>query len=321
MTHNEEQRITTLHQMGILDSEPEERFDRVTRLARRLFNVPIALVTLVDEKRQWFKSNFGLEGEKETARDVSFCGHAILGDGPFIINNAQNDERFFDNPAVVNNPHVRFYAGVPLVFEDGSKLGTLCIIDTEPRHLDHNQITDLIDLAKIAERELAATHNASVDELTQISNRRGFMSLVAKSLARCRLRNLPFCLAFFDLNGFKQINDKWGHAIGDDALQDFAQLMLKSFRDSDLLARLGGDEFVLFMSSVSLVDAEEIIERFRQEVIKFNQTAGRPYQLAFCSGIVASSHCCNMSIDELLEQADQVMYRQKVRSRAAKEHE
>ncbi|ENC9837193.1 sensor domain-containing diguanylate cyclase [Vibrio fluvialis] len=314
---DEQQRIANLHKLGILDTAPEERFDRVTRLARRLFDVPIALVTLVDEKRQWFKSSFGLD-VKETPRDVSFCGHAILGDEPFIINDAEVDERFADNPLVTDKPHIRFYAGVPLVFQDGTKLGTLCIIDTEPRNLDQDQIVDLLDLAKMAERELSATHNASMDELTNISNRRGFLSLVGKSLVHCRFNSMPYSLAFFDLNGFKEINDKLGHSIGDDALQDFAQLMKQSFRESDLLARLGGDEFVVFMSATLPADAENAIERFRQSVAQFNHTAGRPYQLAFCSGTVAGDGVADVSIDTLLEQADQVMYRQKTQIRAAK---
>lgn len=314
---DEQQRIASLHKLGILDSAPEERFDRVTRLARRLFDVPIALVTLVDEKRQWFKSSFGLN-VSETPRDISFCGHAILGDEPFIINNAVADERFADNPLVTDNPHIRFYAGVPLVFQDGSKLGTLCIIDTKPRNLNHDEIIDLLDLAKMAERELAATHNASVDELTNISNRRGFLSLVSKSLMHCRFNRIPYCLAFFDLNGFKAINDQLGHSVGDDALQDFAQLMLSSFRESDLIARLGGDEFVVFMSSTLDEEAQRAIERFRHAVTEFNDTANRPYQLAFCSGTVAGDGLSEVHIDTLLEQADQVMYRQKSQIRAAK---
>ena len=129
---DEQIRLDTLHSFNILDTEHEERFDRLTRMAKRLFGVPIALVSLVDESRQWFKSCFGLS-ISETSRDISFCGHTILGNDMFIIPDTSLDERFADNPLVLNEPYIRFYAGYPLIAPNGSKLGTLCIIDTKPR--------------------------------------------------------------------------------------------------------------------------------------------------------------------------------------------
>ena len=116
-------RLETLRRLSLLDSEAEERFDRLTRMARRVFNVPIALVSLVDEDRQWFKSCAGME-LSETPRDISFCGHAILGDGAFVIPDTLQDERFCDNPLVTGPPHVRFYAGCPLRGPGGRKLGS-----------------------------------------------------------------------------------------------------------------------------------------------------------------------------------------------------
>ena len=126
---NEAARIQALQGLGLLDSAPEERFDRLTRLAKRLFNVPIALVTLVDSNRQWFKSCVGL-GVSETPRNVSFCGHAILQDELLMVADAKQDERFYDNPLVTGEPKIRFYAGYPLTVPDGNKMGTLCLIDT-----------------------------------------------------------------------------------------------------------------------------------------------------------------------------------------------
>ncbi|MGB5330714.1 MAG: GAF domain-containing protein, partial [Gammaproteobacteria bacterium] len=128
---NEKERLETLRSIDILDTDPEERFDRLTRMARRVFGVSIALVSMVDENRQWFKSKAGLDA-CETGRDISFCGHAILGNDVFVIENALEDERFADNPLVTGPPNIRFYAGVPLRYLNGSKLGTLCIIDQQP---------------------------------------------------------------------------------------------------------------------------------------------------------------------------------------------
>lgn len=138
---NEPTRLATLQNTGLLDSEPEERFDRITRLAKAMFNVPIALVSLVDEDRQWFKSSCGLSGVAETPRDHAFCAHAILNDDLFVVPDALQDERFADNPLVVGAPNVRFYAGYPLktpmLNGDGSQvtLGSLCVIDSKPRDL------------------------------------------------------------------------------------------------------------------------------------------------------------------------------------------
>ena len=146
---NEEARIQALHGLNLLDSAPEERFDRLTRLAKRLFNVPIALVTLVDKDRQWFKSCVGLDAT-ETSRDVSFCGHAILKDDLLLVRDAREDERFHDNPLVTGEPNIRFYAGYPLTVPNGNKMGTLCLLDTKPRELDDEERALLRDLAEMA---------------------------------------------------------------------------------------------------------------------------------------------------------------------------
>ena len=173
---DESSRLTTLNALNILDTEPEERFDRLTRIAKRLFDVPIALVSLVDENRQWFKSCIGLN-VRQTDRNISFCGHAILGDGIFIIPNALKDERFADNPLVIDEPHIRFYAGCPISVPDGHKMGTLCIIDRKPRQLSQEDLELLQDLANMVGQELAALQMATLDELTGIANRRGFKIL------------------------------------------------------------------------------------------------------------------------------------------------
>ena len=151
---NEPARLAALADLGILDTPPEERFDRLTRLAQRIFGVPIALVSLIDADRQWFKSRQGL-GATETPRDVSFCGHAILGDEPFVVQDARDDERFADNPLVTGAPNVTFYAGQPLKGPGGHKVGTLCLIAPEPRNFDGDEAQVLRDLAALVESELA----------------------------------------------------------------------------------------------------------------------------------------------------------------------
>jgi GAF domain-containing protein len=142
LPENEGARLEALRQYEILDTDPEESFNDLTRLAAYVCNTPIALITLVDEHRQWFKSRVGLS-EEETSRDISFCAHAILQDGPFIVRDALDDVRFRTNPMVTALPHIRFYAGSPLMSPEGFKIGTLCVIDSKPRELTPEQIAAL----------------------------------------------------------------------------------------------------------------------------------------------------------------------------------
>jgi PAS domain S-box-containing protein len=150
---DEKNRMIALHGLHILDTPPEERFDRLTRIAKCIIDVPIALVSLVDSNRQWFKSSLGLD-VKEISRCISFCGHAIHKDEIFIIPDASKDSRFADNPLVTGAPHIRFYAGKPLKAKDGSSLGTLCVIDIKPRNITQIEQDALCDIALLVEKEL-----------------------------------------------------------------------------------------------------------------------------------------------------------------------
>jgi sigma-B regulation protein RsbU (phosphoserine phosphatase) len=150
---NEPERLEDLVSLGILDSPDEERFDRITRLASQIFDVPMAAISLVDSNRQWFKSKVGLS-VCETGRDISFCGHAILENKPLLIPDAARDARFKDNPLVVSGPRIRFYAGQPIKGPKGMNVGTLCLVDQKPRTLTNSQIGILKELAGAAEREM-----------------------------------------------------------------------------------------------------------------------------------------------------------------------
>ncbi|WP_148610857.1 GGDEF domain-containing protein [Aeromonas sobria] len=303
-------RLDTLRRLSLLDTEAEERFDRLTRMARRVFDVPIALVSLVDEDRQWFKSCIGLE-VSETARDISFCGHAIMGNETFIVPDASLDPRFADNPLVVGGPCIRFYAGQPLQIANGCKLGTLCIIDTVPRVLSDEDVGLLKDLAAMVVRELEAVQLATIDELTRISNRRGFVMLAEKSLSLASRLQMPLALLYLDLNGFKGINDRWGHAEGDRALIVFATLLKQAFRGADVFARMGGDEFAVLLPNVVEAQAQLAYERFNAILAEHNRHSGCGYALACSTGIVSYDGRGCVSLAELLTRADELMYQRK----------
>ena len=150
---NEPARLAALRRYQILDTASDEAFERATRMASRLLRVPIALVSLVDESRQWWKSSCGLAG-RETPRDLAFCAHAILSSEVMIVPNATLDARFATNPLVTGEPHIRFYAGAPLRTSDGFNLGTLCVIDTKPRELSADECLLLVDLAAVVVDQL-----------------------------------------------------------------------------------------------------------------------------------------------------------------------
>lgn len=308
---DEELRLKALHELNVLDTLPEQAFDDLTFLASYLCQTPIALVSLVDRDRQWFKSRHGLDAE-ETPRAAAFCAHSILRpNGVMQVPDASEDERFADNPLVVDAPGIRFYAGCPLSHLDRNKLGTLCIIDTKPRHLDGEDLAALKDLAELAERELAAVQLATLDELTKISNRRGFENLAQNSLNLCARQRAPASLVFFDLNDFKEINDECGHAEGDRALVAFAEQMKHTFRDSDVFARLAGDEFVVLLTNATSDLAQQAVARFRDNLDSYNREADRGYDISFADGVVTVGGGEHYSVGELLARADTLMYQRK----------
>jgi diguanylate cyclase (GGDEF)-like protein len=313
---NEHERLAQLHSLQILDTPAEERFDRVTRMARRLFGVSTALVSLVDENRQWFKSCFGMPVQ-ETDRKVSFCAHALLEERGLVINDATQDERFSDNPLVTGDPHIRFYAGHPLRTMSGHVMGTLCILDQTARDFGEEDISMLADLAGVIEREMMAVQLAISDELTRISNRRGFIALTRYSLDVCKREKFPATLVFFDLDKFKQVNDTHGHAEGDRVLKMFADEMRESFRSSDIFARLGGDEFVALLTNSNRKQIAELMVRFDAALKDRCTSAGLPYSIHFSYGLIDYDPLKHASIEDMLKDADSKMYEKKLSKRRA----
>lgn len=163
--HNETERLEALYELDLLYSEPEEAYDEVAVLASQIAETPISLITLIDAEKQWFKSKVGTEGS-ETDREIAFCSHAILQEEPMIVGNMLEDERFAENPLVVNDPSVRFYAGFPLVTPEGYALGTLCVLDNKPRELSPDQIFGLQTLANQVLRTIRL-RRALKDEVTK----------------------------------------------------------------------------------------------------------------------------------------------------------
>ncbi|MCE0494873.1 sensor domain-containing diguanylate cyclase [Vibrio salinus] len=307
---NEAERLHALRTLQILDTSHEERFDRVTRMAKRMFGVPISLVSLVDENRQWFKSKQGLDAS-ETPREISFCGHAINQDGLFIIPDAQEDDRFADNPLVTDAPNIRFYAGCPLKIREGINLGTLCLIDSKPKLLNEEDQQLLADLGAMIEQEIKSIQLATLDELTLISNRRGFLTLSEYSKKVCHRKQMSMTMVLFDLNKFKPINDRFGHHEGDFALSKFAEVMIETFRESDVIGRLGGDEFIAMLTDTDQTQVESILNRFGSAINLMNNKINKPYRIEYSYGVVSFPFDTGKTLEEMIELADSAMYEQK----------
>jgi diguanylate cyclase (GGDEF)-like protein len=300
-------RLQAKQSLKVLDTEPEERFDRYTRLACKIFDVPIALVSLIDRERQWFKSRYGVD-VPATPREFSFGGLAMSGDDVLVIPDIREDERFRDNPLLKVAPNLQFYAGCPLRTPGGEHLGALCLIDRRPRDFSADDADKLKELGRLVEAELSSTAMATTDELTKISNRRGFNAVATHALAMCERMGQPATLVLFDLDGFKAINDELGHDAGDQALVDFARALLKTFRDSDVVARLGGDEFCVLLTPVNPEAVEQTLARLNQRLERRNQGLHSKYALRYSAGVVLFDPVRHADLDELMREADQCMY-------------
>jgi diguanylate cyclase (GGDEF)-like protein len=304
---DEEQRLQSLRDLGILDTEAEERFDRITRLVQRILDVPMSSITLVDADRQWFKSRQGLENA-EGPREESFCAHVVGQDGPLYVPDAHLDERFAENPLVLEDPNVRAYAGAPLRAPDGAAIGTLCAIDDRPRDLSAEDLQALDDLARMAEQEIAALELSITDGLTGLANRRGLMALGTQVLSMADRLRFPVELLYLDVDGLKPVNDDLGHEQGDCLLRDAAALLEATFRDSDVIARLGGDEFCVMLSGTATAGGEGAIVRLQAAIDQHNDSAGRPYHVAVSVGHAGFPAEASLDLEELLGKADAAMY-------------
>ena len=194
------------------------------------------------------------------------------------------DERFHDNPLVTGEPGIRFYAGCPLTVPNGSKLGTLCLIDIKPRGLDEEDRALLHDLARMAGRNWRPCNWPRSIELTLLSNRRGFEALSQHALNVCKRMNRPASLLFFDLNDFKPINDTYGHAEGDRALMSFAEVLRDALRESDVIGRLGGDEFVALLTDSDIAETPAVTQRLQEQLAAHNAAAQCGYEIRFSVG-------------------------------------
>lgn len=326
--NDERARQAALDRLQILDTVPEQAYDDLTRLAAVVCNAPMAVVSLVDRDRQWFKSRFGVDLE-QTERCVAFCDHAIaVPDRLMVVPDTHRDPRFRDNPLVHMDAGIRFYAGVPLLSPDGHAVGTLCVLDTRPRRLSPLQREALAGLARqaarllelrvrnfelreaLAERDRLAdqlTRLAATDALTRLPNRRAFDAVRREQRDGVAL---PTTVAMLDVDHFKRINDTLGHAAGDDILRQLADAIRGVLRRHDDAVRYGGEEFAIVLRDTDAAGARCVLERLRERIATIDTPA--PFTV---SAGYAEVRAGERGIDAALARADRALYRAKAAGR------
>jgi diguanylate cyclase (GGDEF)-like protein len=303
-------RLAELKRSALLDSPPEPEFDRIVRLVTSALGVPMAAVTLIDRDRQWFKASIGLKSS-ETPRSESFCSHVVALDDTLVVPDARTDMRFNDNPSVIGDPYVRFYLGVPLRTASGLTLGSLCAIDNVSREASERDISILSGLADLVVEQIELRLSANTDGLTGAMQRRAFLAEAARDFARARRRDGPFACLLLDVDHFKAINDRFGHAAGDAALRHTVQVCREALRESDYVGRLGGEEFCVALPEATCNDGVEVGERIRRRVAEHPAAAaGSLIGLTLSIG-VAGIRPDDATVSAVIERADQAMYEAK----------
>jgi diguanylate cyclase (GGDEF)-like protein len=311
----EHARLAALRRFEILDTEPQEAFDRITRLTKTVLQMPMVLVNIIDKDRQWFLSRQGVPEREVPRRDTSFCIHAIKRTDPLIVCDTLKDPRFAENPRVVGKPNVRFYVGVPLRSRDGFNIGTLCSMDTKTRQLNAEQVNIIQDFGQLVMDELELRLLANADSLTGAMSRRFFQAEAEREIARAQRNGTDLSCALIDIDHFKAINDTYGHAVGDLVLQRVVATCKSELRASDYIGRLGGEEFALMLPGTSRDSALEIAERIRKAVgaMVIEVSAGK-IGLTISIGL-ATRTAGESSIDLLLQAADAAVYKAKASGR------
>lgn len=285
-------RVAALRSLRVLDTLPEERFDRITRLACRIFDAPMASIALVDEQREWSKARQGVDAQN-LARELSIAAHVILQDRAWVAADLLTDARFADHPLVVGPAQWRSCAAYPLHAADGARVGALCVLDQRPRDYTAVELASLADLAALVDAELLTQSQSPTDELTGLANRRGFMALATHLLAACRRSGRPATLIAIDLDG---------HDGGDETLRAFAELLFQHFRASDVVAHLGNDEFAVLCSGASTAQIGPTMTRLREA---FNRSAmvEQNIELSWNSGIAEFHPALDADVHALLRVA------------------
>ncbi|MEC7120691.1 MAG: sensor domain-containing diguanylate cyclase [Pseudomonadota bacterium] len=347
LKEQEEERLAALARYNILDTLPEPAYDDVVEIAACIATTPVALITLLDRDRQWFKAKLGLAVDS-TPREHSLCNHLLqlpLGE-VLIIPDTHADPRFAVSPLVLSDPNIRFYMGAPLITRDEYVLGALCVIDHVVRHPTAQQVQALRALARqvmqllelryrnheirellseraVQMRELSnyqvllEQHNRQLltesrtDRLTKIGNRAALDQYLVESYESCLHVHQPLSVMLIDVDHFKAYNDQFGHPAGDLVLQQVAALLYDSCRTTDFAARYGGEEFMLILPETTARTAMQVAERLRRRIAEENFPNRQITVSIGVARMIPRQHEAPVSMQDLVGRADHALYQAK----------
>ena len=296
-----------------LTAVPEERFNRVARLAGRALNVCLSYVILPDRGRPCLKATHGFT-PTDPDRWIAFTQAVLGGRTQAVIADLRREPLCANHGFVLSDPYLRFFAAQAICGPDGSIVGALCIADREADRLRPHDLPIFADLAAIADREISMLESATTDELTRLSNRRGFTLMGEHALALCRRNQQCATVIGIDLDRFKSINDNFGHAAGDAVLKTFAKLLVQRFRTADVVARVGGDEFAVLCSGATADSMKATISRLARDFSSSSLAHDYP-ELSWSAGVEDFNWKNSATLDDLMRASDRRMYRSKVSKR------
>ncbi len=314
---DENARLAALDESGLVFTPAEERFDRLTRLAAKLFGTPMVAISLVDQDLQWFKSSVGLD-VAQTPRSVSFCAHA-LESGELVVENALDDPRFADNPIVTGEPHIRAYAGKTIRSASGHALGTFCIMDSKPRTFAADELQLLEDLSAIVQGELrhavepdSATafmqgmhrwaRERALDAVTRCWNHDAMVELLMRQHASATATGATFAVALLGLERFQPIQRDLGSRVADQVLAEVATTMRRVIGESAALGRYDTDTFLLVMPRCEEREAQVLTDHIVRAVSGAGIRAG-PLSLHVGLTVGLASWQAGMGVVQLVEVA------------------
>lgn len=309
---NELERLKSLYLIDLLDKKNDERFDRLTRLMRLSFHVPIAALNLLDRERQWVLSAAGTDIQ-ETPRSTSFCAHAILSEGVFVVKDTFKDKRFRGNPYVTGEPCVRFYAGYPVRLPDGMIAGTLCIVDHVPRDFSIDEANALIDFASIVEDEFLIISKAMSDNVTELMNKQSFLKLGQQRFEKFTQYQLPFSLIYFEIDNIKSIRDILGEQEADAILKNFSAYIKSTLKKHDIGAYLGRGDFAVLLEHDSPNADEQYLFNLQSFMDDVNKNSKKSYHINYAYGLTNYEPEDHGSLSAMLELASTTTYAEKRR--------
>ncbi|MCE3046276.1 sensor domain-containing diguanylate cyclase [Legionella sp. 16cNR16C] len=282
MPENEPERLKSLYDSHLFHTPIEQGFERITRLTKKIFDVPIVAISLIDKETQWFKSVIGLDANS-TPRDISFCGHTILKDDVLVVDDAQLDPRFSDNPLVTESPSIRFYAGCPIHTVNEHRIGALCIIDTRPRQISSHDKIILKDIASLVDTEIrnhqhihppekklhelnAEKRKELLDPLTRLWNKTGITQVIEYQRKLSKFNKSEFGLIQLSVDSLQAFVTEYGHEAGNDLLKAITQTLINSCGCEDSIGYWGGKEFVIVLPCEEQPDVLAVANRIRKNI-------------------------------------------------------